>query len=191
MVCPTSDTNADLTGTPSNVITGVDDNQYSTYAPLADAYNQSSSMNNFKNKLSSKIASAPQVVPSDVVPNEDPDQISNYDMDEIINNNPENPRFDRTFILDRNKRIPTKNLGSELLEPYDPLENLNAAGYRTSGLSFWKLLAIIILICIVIYAIYYLWKNNRTSGAGTGATANTSVGDYFSRNFDKFKNSFE
>ena len=60
------------------------------------------------------------------------------------------------FPLDRQSHLPANRLGSELLEGYD-----NAG--RVSCLGFWETLLLIILIVILIYGIYWLYKSNSVT----------------------------
>lgn len=80
------------------------------------------------------------------------------------------PQNGVTFPLSRRQYYNPERLGTELLEGYDVLSDLqlaamqaNANVEQTTGMSIFKLVLLIVLVAALIYGIYYLYTNNTSS----------------------------
>ncbi|AVL94597.1 hypothetical protein ma211 [Moumouvirus australiensis] len=155
-----------------------------TMATLDTAYNNSNLMRDFQNKLSGNNTlsnnindNISQLRNNQILPHQSEEKIDvnvdkivgeyyNRDDDikrqlnrdstgnEYIYPNVPTAQNGVNFPLDRSQYYSPQVYGSELLEGYTN---------TGSGIDFWRLLLLIILIVALIYGIYWLYNNNKSS----------------------------
>jgi len=160
-------------------------NSSDLFATLDTAYNQSPYMDNFQSKI---INNNSQIIQNQD-PNEDilifpqSEQKINNNVDEMMglyyNRNLSDQKSNKQYMY---PHIPTvqngvqfplnrthrqQSIDSALLEKFNLQQdahniwnNTNSTSYSATGMSFFKLILLLILIAALIYAGYFLYKSN-------------------------------
>lgn len=148
------------------------ENEQNSFSNIDAAFAQSSTMNNFQNQMMSHNPLTSQGLVNNSF-NAEPLQEGNINIsaqseekidskvDEIVGN-----------FYDQNKQFNNTNTNTEFIENFNlqqdtqnALNNTNATSYRCTGMSFFKLVLLLVLLGLLVYAGYLLYSGKYTNGS--------------------------